>query len=210
MSTGIRLWLLVLLMWQGFLWGQTQDSLPLHTWHIQLPAAAVSGGTASSIYKAPSSMTVADQLVGLPGLQVASLGEGVFQPLVRGLQGSRVVLRERGMPLQGGRWGSDHGPIVAWHSLLSQQVESPAGRGREALGSLNFDSSPWLAAVDTTSLEVATRLRAGDGLASLEARWIRRKENIQLSLEAASTSFADRNIPDSGFVYLNRTLPLFD
>lgn len=208
MSTGIRLWVLALLMWRGFLWGQTHDSLPPHAWHFELPAAAVSAGPPSSIHNSSSS-TMAERLVGLPGLHVTSLGEGVSQPMIRGLQGSRVVLRERGMPLQGGRWGSDHGPVLAWQSLLPQRVESAVGNGRQSLGGLNFDSQPWLPHHDTTTVELATRVRAGDGLASFEARCIRRKGNAQFSFEAASTHFADRNVPDSGFAYLNRTLPIF-
>lgn len=208
MSTGFRLWVSVLLMWQGFLLGQTQDSLPPHAWQIQLPAAEVSDGTSGKIHHSPSATAVADRLVGMPGLQLSNLGEGVFQPFVRGLQGSRVVLLERGMPMHGGRWGSDHGAVLAWQSMLPQQVDRSTGMDRRALGSLQFDSTPWLPHEDTTSVEAGMRHRFGDMLTGVEARWIRRKGDVQISVEGARTVFGDRNVPDSGFVYLNRTLPI--
>ena len=48
-----------------------------------------------------------------PGLQSLDLGAGMIQPVVRGLFGSRVAVLEDGVPQQGGRWGSDHGVLVA-------------------------------------------------------------------------------------------------
>ena len=48
-----------------------------------------------------------------PGLQSLDLGAGMIQPVVRGLYGTRVAVLEDGVPQQGGRWGSDHGILVA-------------------------------------------------------------------------------------------------
>ena len=80
-------------------------------------------------------------LDGTPGLQSLDLGAGMIQPVVRGLFGSRVAVLEDGVPQQGGRWGSDHGVLVApegvfvpletfWRPLSSLMGSSSADLGR--------------------------------------------------------------------------------
>lgn len=192
--------------------GQTAhgDSLAPPAWSIALPSAAV---TVAGPWGAPgpraSSPSASDQLVALPAVRLAALGDGLVQPVLRGLQGSRVAVIERGMPLQGGRWGSDHGPVLPWHSLLSQNIQPATGLDRLMAGAaLTIEGVPWLPATDSNAVEAATRLRHGDGLGAIEARWTHRRGSTQTALELGLRTFADRNVPDSGFTYLDRTLPI--
>ncbi|MGB0463147.1 MAG: carboxypeptidase-like regulatory domain-containing protein, partial [Flavobacteriales bacterium] len=61
-----------------------------------------------------------------PGLQSLDLGVGMIQPVIRGLFGTRVVVLEDGVPQQGGRWGTDHGVLVA-PELQVAQSWTPGG-----------------------------------------------------------------------------------
>ena len=198
----------ILLLWSAVSAGQTPpDSLPHHAWQLTVPGVTVT--SESSPQGSPQVLTsMASQVEGAPGLVLSSLGEGMTQPIVRGLQGSRILLLERGMPLQGGRWGSDHGPVLPWQSLLPQFFATAEGTERQAFGSVTFDGIPWLPSKDTTSVLWATRIRAGDGLIGTEGRWTRRRGDAQTSIELGIQSFGDRNVPDSGFTYLTRTLPI--
>lgn len=191
--------------------GQTaQPDSARHAWSIALPAADVTGAGSREILPRWA-VPATDQLTALPGVHAAALGEGLVQPVLRGLQGSRLVLLERGMPMQGGRWGSDHGPVLPWQSLLSQHIQPASGLQRlAASGALLVGSVPWLPAGDSTSVQAALRFRSGDGLGAAEARWTRRRGAAQTSLEVGYRTFADRNVPDSGFTYLTRTLPIAD
>ena len=49
-----------------------------------------------------------------PGMQGLDLGAAMVQPVMRGLVGSRVTVMEDGVPLQGARWGTDHGILADW------------------------------------------------------------------------------------------------
>lgn len=198
----------ILLLWSAVSAGQTPpDSLPQHAWQLTVPAVDVTSHSSpeESLQVLPS---MASRVAGAPGLVLSSLGEGMVQPIVRGLQGSRILLFERGMPMQGGRWGSDHGPVLPWQSLLPQAFGTAEGTERQAFGSVTFDGIPWLPSKDTTSILWATRIRAGDGLIGTEGRWTRRRGDAQTSIELGIQSFGDRNVPDSGFTYLTRTLPI--
>ncbi len=192
--------------------GQTPDgdSLTSPAWSIELPSAAITvAGPWGASRQLASSLSASDQLVALPAVRLAALGEGLVQPVLRGLQGSRVAVLERGMPMQGGRWGSDHGLVLPWHSLLSQTIQPATGLNRlMAGGALAVEGVPWLPATDSTSVEAATRLRHGDGLGAIEARWTHRRGPSQTAIELGLRTFADRNVPDSGFTYLDRTLPI--
>ena len=79
-----------------------------------------------------------------PGLQSLDLGAGMIQPVVRGLFGSRVAVLEDGVPQQGGRWGSDHGVLVAPELQVASSWVPGGGQvwmGPEAVaGGLRFQS----------------------------------------------------------------------
>ncbi len=203
-------WLWAFTMLMGHVWSQSpNDSLPPHAWQLELPAASVH---AASPLPSPSSSaaTVVARLGQTPGVRLANLGEGLVQPVLAGLQGSRVQLIERGMPMHGGRWGSDHGAVLPFQSLLSNDIQVAQGMDRLGFGALIIESVPWLPGRDTTRWEVALRGRMGDGLWGTEARWTQRRDDLQISVEAVQATFGDRNVPDSGFVYLGRTLPIRD
>ena len=95
----------------------------------------------ASVLDQPTLMQALDRT---PGLQSLDLGAGMIQPVVRGLFGSRVAVLEDGVPQQGGRWGSDHGVLVApelqvasaWVPGGGTRVDGARGRG----GGLRFES----------------------------------------------------------------------
>ncbi|MEC8335975.1 MAG: TonB-dependent receptor plug domain-containing protein, partial [Bacteroidota bacterium] len=95
----------------------------------------------ASVLDKPTLMQALDRT---PGLQSLDLGAGMIQPVVRGLFGSRVAVLEDGVPQQGGRWGSDHGVLVAPELQVASAWVPGGGHvwmGPEAVGGgLRFES----------------------------------------------------------------------
>ena len=91
-----------------------------------------------------SSGELMQQLDRTPGLQSLDLGAGLIQPVIRGLYGSRVAVLEDGVPQQGGRWGSDHGVLVAPELQVANTWTAGGGHvwmGPESAGGgLRFES----------------------------------------------------------------------
>lgn len=143
----------------------------------------------------------------VPGIRTLDLGAGLLQPILRGMVGSRVAILEDGVPQVGGRWGKDHG--VLSDPVLYDGMEWAPGGGRvwlgpEAVGGgLRFASIKMLEA-DGSNTQVGASLRIADSNAKVYTLHKQRKQNWQWHLGLSTSQFADRNVPQPTFEYLNR------
>ncbi|MFM7566894.1 MAG: TonB-dependent receptor [Flavobacteriales bacterium] len=77
----------------------------------------------------------------IPGVFSASLGNGIAKPVVRGMQGMRVVTLLNGLRLEGQQWGGDHGVGLTELGISSVEViKGPASLlyGADALGGVVY------------------------------------------------------------------------
>jgi len=56
--------------------------------------------------------TFADVLTRVPGVTVMQTGPGISKPMIHGMMGSRLVLRNNGIVQEGQQWGSEHAPEI--------------------------------------------------------------------------------------------------
>ena len=91
--------------------------------HLDLQEVTVSSGSTVTQNKNPfhiESRKINDlnqipalnlgELIGrIPGVYSSSLGNGISKPVVRGMQGMRVITLVNGLRLEGQQWGGDHG-----------------------------------------------------------------------------------------------------
>jgi iron complex outermembrane recepter protein len=56
--------------------------------------------------------TFSDILTRVPGVTVLSTGPTIKKPVIRGVSGARIVLRNAGLVQEGQQWGSEHAPEV--------------------------------------------------------------------------------------------------
>lgn len=86
-------------------------------------------------------MNIAELLTKMPGVYSSSLGNGIAKPVIRGMQGMRVVTLINGLRLEGQQWGGDHGLGIGELALGSAElIKGPASvlYGADALGGVIY------------------------------------------------------------------------
>ena len=90
----------------------------------------------SALNDVPST-TMGELIAKIPGVYQSGLGLGISKPVIRGLQGMRVVSLMNGMRIEAQQWGGDHGMGMAELGIGSVEViKGPASLqyGADALG----------------------------------------------------------------------------
>ena len=160
------------------------------------------------VLEKPELMQALDQT---PGLQSLDLGAGIIQPVVRGLYGSRVAVLEDGVPQQGGRWGTDHGVLVAPELQVAVAWVPGGGHvwmGPEAVGGgLRFES-PNRANAPDTQTRLGLIAQVGQLKGGLHALHIAATPNIHWHAGMSVTGFGASQVPQRRFAYLGRVYQL--
>ncbi|MEE2920028.1 MAG: TonB-dependent receptor plug domain-containing protein [Bacteroidota bacterium] len=155
--------------------------------------------------------TLMQSLDRTPGLQSLDLGAGLIQPVVRGLFGSRVAVLEDGVPQQGGRWGSDHGVLVAPELQVATAWVPGGGHvwmGPEAVGGgLRFESPSRRNSTGVTT-NVGFVARAGNLKGGVHALHIASTATSHWHAGIAVSGFGATQVPQRTFSYLGRVYQL--
>lgn len=102
---------------------------------------------------------IGEALAKIPGVYQSSLGNGISKPVIRGLQGMRVVSLINGLRIEGQQWGGDHGMGMAELGIGSVEViKGPASLlyGADALGGVIYYADELYAPTNSNSLNVQT------------------------------------------------------
>ncbi len=146
-----------------------------------------------------------------PGLQSLDLGAGMIQPVIRGLFGTRVAVLEDGVPQQGGRWGSDHGILVAPELQVANAWVAGGGHvwlGPDAVGGgLRFES-PSLLNTQGVSTRFGTSARVGNPKGQVYALHASSRGNRHWHLGLSFSQFGANQVPQRTFTYIGRTYQL--
>jgi iron complex outermembrane receptor protein len=84
---------------------------------------------------------VPELITKIPGVYVSSIGNGIAKPVIRGMQGMRVLTLVNGQRLESQQWGGDHGLGIGELALGSVEViKGPASvlYGADALGGVLY------------------------------------------------------------------------
>ena len=183
------------------------EELKVMLGQAQVAVNRVSESEASTLDQ-PTLMQALDQT---PGLQSLDLGAGMIQPVVRGLFGSRVAVLEDGVPQQGGRWGSDHGVLVAPELQMASAWVPGGGHvwmGPEAVGGgLRFES-PSRANAPETQTRMGAMAQIGQIKGGLHALHIASTPKVHWHAGMSVTGFGSSQVPQRRFAYLGRVYQL--
>lgn len=130
-------------------------TLRLKANHLDLHEVSVSSGTTMLKNKNPfhiesrklsdlnaiSTVNLGEILGKIPGVYSASLGNGISKPVIRGMQGMRIVTLLNGLRLEGQQWGGDHGIGLTSLGISGVEViKGPASLlyGADALGGVVY------------------------------------------------------------------------
>ena len=127
------------------------DSVP----HLYLNQIRVSGITSKNQLTNPiqieskslndlqstPTLNLGDAISKMPGVYTATSGPGIFKPVIRGMQGNRIVSVWNGLRIEGQQWGGDHGLGLSELGLGSIEViKGPSSLiyGSDALGGVIY------------------------------------------------------------------------
>lgn len=90
---------------------------------------------------AQSSVSLAEAVSNIPGVDQNTTGAGIGKPVIRGLSGNRIVTYAQGIRIENQQWGDEHGLGVSDIGIESVEViKGPASLlyGSDALGGVLF------------------------------------------------------------------------
>jgi iron complex outermembrane receptor protein len=152
--------------------------------------------------KAIPTSNLGEALSTIPGVYVSSTGNGISKPVIRGLQGSRVVSYLNGLRLENQQWGGDHGMGV--NDLGLDQVEIIKGPsslqfGADALGGVVYYSDKKYANQDRQEIEIQSQLESNTLGHNNRVEYRISKNHFRFNLATLYANHADYKLPSGQF-----------
>lgn len=143
----------------------------------------------------------------IPGVYNLSTGPGISKPVIRGLQGTRVLTLLNGVRLEGQQWGGDHGLGIGELGVGTIEIlKGPASLqyGSDALGGVLYLSNEDYEkqghhAITAASLFESSTMGTVNSLLYNGAT-----KKIRLLAGGRYASHADYQVPNKEFVYNSR------
>ena len=195
--------------------------ITLSPMHLDLQEVTVSSGSTVTQNKNPfhiESRKINDlnqipalnlgELIGrIPGVYSSSLGNGISKPVVRGMQGMRVITLVNGLRLEGQQWGGDHGMGLSELGIgTAEVIKGPASLiyGADALGGVVSLLDVPFAAVNTADVQFQTNLN--QNTMGAESRLLIKQSyrNWRWLLGGSYANHADFQIPSGRFAKNSR------
>ena len=104
-------------------------------------------------------MNMGEILAKIPGVYQSSLGYGISKPVIRGMQGMRIVSLVNGLRIEGQQWGGDHGMGMAELGIGSVEViKGPSSLlyGADALGGVIYYNDVPFASAKSYDIQLQT------------------------------------------------------
>ncbi|MFM2202310.1 MAG: hypothetical protein RL040_1510, partial [Bacteroidota bacterium] len=196
-------------------------SVPLIPRHLDMHEVTVSGATSQSRAENPfhiesrklsdltaiAAMNMGEAIARIPGVYQSSLGNGIAKPVVRGLQGMRIVTLMNGLRIESQQWGGDHGMGISELGLGTVEViKGPASLlyGADALaGVVYFNDAPH-AAVNTRQVELSSLFQSNTLGVTQRVMYREAREKIRWQLGASYANHADFKLPTGRYAQNSR------
>jgi iron complex outermembrane recepter protein len=154
-----------------------------------------------------SNTTLAEAISKIPGVYSASTGLGISKPVIRGMQGIRVVSMLNGLRIENQQWGGDHGLGITSLGIGSVEViKGPSSLlyGADALGGVIYYVDEKYAAQNKTEIGFSTQNETNT-LGTTNQIWFKKSgNNIRFNLGASLSSHADYRLPNNRFAANSR------
>jgi iron complex outermembrane receptor protein len=152
-------------------------------------------------------MHVSELLTKIPGVYVSSLGNGIAKPVIRGMQGMRVVTLVNGLRLEGQQWGGDHGLGIGELALGSAEViKGPASvlYGADALGGVVYLADESFAQIGRQEWSVQQKWNQNTSGSTSSLMYKKSVGNKRLLLAGSYANHADFQLPNGLFAKNSR------
>jgi iron complex outermembrane receptor protein len=154
-----------------------------------------------------ATMNLGEAIAKIPGVYQSSLGNGISKPVIRGLQGMRVVTLLNGLRIEGQQWGGDHGMGLSEIGIGSVEViKGPASLlyGADALGGVLYFSDEPYAATNTRSLSVQSLYQSNTQGGSVRFLYKESRKKLRWLIGGSYSNHADFQLPSGKFAKNSR------
>lgn len=152
-------------------------------------------------------LSLGQMLETVPGVYNASTGPGISKPVIRGLQGVRVLTLLNGVRMEGQQWGGDHGLGISELGIGTVEVmKGPASLlyGADALGGVLYLSNELYGYQGEHRIELGSHFESATlGLVN-HLLYKGATKNLKFIVGGRLASHADYQIPDKQFVKNSR------
>lgn len=155
------------------------------------------------------SISTGQLLEQISGVYGANLGGGITKPVIRGLQGNRVVTLLNGVRLENQQWGRDHGSALTDLGIGSVEIiKGPSSLmyGADALGGIiQFTDESYLP-LGEKKLTMSTFSESNSLLYGANSQFAFAKEKFKFNIGGSYLSSSDYAIPEGKYVRNTRYL----
>jgi iron complex outermembrane receptor protein len=152
-------------------------------------------------------LALGDILKTMNGVQTLQTGNSIVKPMIRGMQGNRIVIYNHGLRQEAQQWGNEHAPEIDPMTAGSLTVIKGAGAtryGSDAIGGVIIADPlplPDSAGIDGNfQLSGASNGRMGSGSAMIQGRW---KKIPLLALRVQGTLKRSGNVHSPDYFLAN-------
>ncbi|MDG1350558.1 MAG: TonB-dependent receptor [Crocinitomicaceae bacterium] len=150
-----------------------------------------------------SPMTITEALTQIDGVQMASYGPLNAKPVIRGMQGMRVVTFLNGMRINNQQWGGDHGLGISQAGMESAEViKGPMSLiyTGDATGGLLYLKDGSFAAQNSYSVDVNTQFETASLGSQNSVVYKLSGKKLRMSAAGIFSSYADYKLPNGRFL----------
>jgi len=144
-------------------------------------------------------MNVPELITKIPGVYNSSLGNGIAKPVIRGMQGMRVLMLVNGLRLENQQWGGDHGIGIGELALGSVEViKGPASvlYGADALGGVIYLVDESYARIGQQTLELQQKWNQSTSGTTSSILYKNSQGNKRLLVAGSYANHADFLLPN--------------
>ncbi len=148
-----------------------------------------------------------EALATIPGVYNSSTGIGISKPVIRGMQGIRVVSLLNGLRIENQQWGGDHGMGITELGIGTVEViKGPSSLlyGADALGGVIYYEDEPFALQNEMQVGVKSQFESNTLGTSNQLTFKISKKNFRLNLAGSYTNHADFQLPNGAFLNNSR------
>lgn len=149
------------------------------------------------------SSNLSEAISNMNGVQVASMGAGISKPVIRGMQGLRVLTLVNGVRLNNQQWGGDHGLGISELGIGSVElIKGPSSLlyGSDALGGVIYLVDAPYPNLGKQQLSVGTHFESVNMGTSNTLNYGMSKGNIRFNIGGLYSSYADYQLPNGKYL----------
>ena len=150
-----------------------------------------------------SPLTIAEALTQIDGVQMASYGPLNAKPVIRGMQGMRVVTFLNGMRINNQQWGGDHGLGISQAGMESAEViKGPMSLiyTGDAVGGLLYLKDGSFAPQNSYSVDVNSQFETASLGSQNSVVYKLSGKKLRMSAAGIYSSYADYRLPNGRFL----------